>query len=486
MWWQRVTADQPSTPDVASFFHCLDPPAGPDCCRGTACFVARRRDPARWTRAMTQHPPSYCLGRCYRAPASTEDGPVRPTIRAACPGPILLERVADGDHSELSTYARAGGYRALERALDLQPATLVDMIRRAGLRGRGGAAFSAGRKWEAVAAASGVTKWVVVNGDEGDPGAYSDRILLEQDPHAVLEGLLIASYAVGASHAVVYVRREYPEAAAAVRRAIDQARDARLLSSPLGAARHTLDVDVAIGHGSYVCGEETALLNALEGRRGEPRLRPPYPAAAGLFGVPTLVNNVETLANVPWIARHGASHYRRRGTSDSAGTKLVSLNSLFRRPGLYEVELGLPLRAVVDDLGHGLVDGRLTALWVGGPLSGVVPPQLLETPLAFDAMRAIGASVGHGGVVVIDEHTSIGELIEHVFEFGAFESCGLCTPCRLGTRRLASPGRLTRTEWTRLTTALRAASLCGFGNGLADFAASIERYYAEELDRCLA
>ncbi len=249
------------------------------------------------------------------------------------------------------------------------------------------------------------------------------------------------------------------------------------------------------GGGSYVCGEETALLNALEGVRPEVRTRPPYPAAHGLFGRPTLVHNIETLANIPWILEHGGDAYASIGLSQSRGTKMVSLNSLFRRPGLYEVELGMPLRRIVEDIGGGVDTGALTGLLVGGPLAGLLPPALLDTPLAFEELHAVGASVGHGGVVAVDEHTTIPEILDHVAAFAAAESCGKCTPCRLGTRRIAQlvhtalngggAERGARDVWRALIPTLADTSLCGHGSGFADFAASLERHFGSELDRCL-
>jgi len=372
-------------------------------------------------------------------------------------------------------------------------------VAESGLRGRGGAAFPAGTKWRAVATCGRPgARYVVANGDEGDPGAYIDRLILEEDPHVVIEGLIIAAYAVGAAKGIVYVRDEYSTAVARVESAIAAARQAGLLGQALGAATDAFDIEVVVGRGSYVCGEETAMLNAIEGRRGEVRARPPYPAERGLIGQPTLVHNIETLASIVWIAREGAERYRTLGTVTSRGTKVVSLNSLFRHPGLYEVEFGVPVRHIVEDLGGGLTEGRLKGVLIGAPLAGIVPPQLLDTAFGFDELRAIGASVGHGGVVAFDDRTSIRDLVHHVFEFGAFESCGKCTPCREGTRRLtdgfasgpslslARHKPLTRRRWDDLVTALALSSLCGHGSGLAEFAESVARYYPEELASCLA
>ncbi len=277
--------------------------------------------------------------------------------------------------------------------------------------------------------------------------------------------------------------------------AIREAHAENLLGERILGSSLAFDLQVVRGHGSYLCGEETALLNALEGKRPEVRARPPYPAAHGVFGRPTLVHNIETLVNIPWIVLRGGDAYAAYGHSTSRGTKVLSLNSLFRRPGLYEVELGVPVRQVVEDLGGGLTTGALKGVLIGGPLAGIIPPSLLQTPLAFDELRAIGASVGHGGVVGFDEHTTIPELVHHVFAFGADESCGKCTPCRLGSRRVErlfaqSPAREaeghSRETWRTLLTTLAETSLCGHGSGLGEFGASIERYYPEELNRCFA
>jgi formate dehydrogenase iron-sulfur subunit len=255
------------------------------------------------------------------------------------------------------------------------------------------------------------------------------------------------------------------------------------------------DIDVVSGEGSYVCGEETALLNHLEHRRPEVRARPPYPAVHGLYGAPTLVNNVKTLATIPWILRHGGRGYAAMGHGTSRGTKVVSLNSLFRRPGLYEVEFGVPVRHIVEELGGGLAQGELRGVMIGGPLAGILPPQLLDTRFTFDDLRAVGCDVGHGGVIAFDERTSVVELVHHVFRFGADESCGKCTPCRVGTARIAAlagaiadggtaPGPAG--QWDETVAVLESESLCGHGTGLAAFARSAAKHYGQELAGCLA
>jgi NADH:ubiquinone oxidoreductase subunit F (NADH-binding) len=379
-----------------------------------------------------------------------------------------------------------GGYRALEKSRSMSTEAVAREVEASQLRGRGGAGFPTGRKLRAVAAATALEKYVVMNADEGDPGAYIDRILLEDDPHAVLEGLLIAAYAIGATKGFIYLRREYPDARPILEGAIAEAREAGVLDGDF-------DVELVVGEGSYVCGEESALLNAIEGRRPFARSRPPYPSQAGLFGRPTLVQNVETLANIAWIVSNGGDAYASLGFSTSRGTKVVSLNSLFHRPGLYEVELGTPVREIVEDLGGGLRSGELRGVLIGGPLAGVLPPRHLDVPFAFEELRELGASVGHGGIVAFDERTSILDLLHHVFSFGAYESCGLCTPCRLGSReieRLSDNSNLGTpwdgTTFERIVCALRETSLCGHGGGLAEFAGSVSRYYREELLECLA
>lgn len=494
----------------ASFFHLAGVDLTDTCCRGTACFVARRRDPDRWARAQ-EGPRVHCLGKCYEAPAMADavdsngsarsaTAGTRPLVGVASSMPVVLERIIDGGARTLDDYTDRGGLVGLRLALTTDPDETVHDVEASGLRGRGGAGFPTGRKWRAVRhyhQQHAGRAFVVCNADEGDPGAYIDRILLEDDPFAVLEGMAIAAHAVGASHGIVYVRREYPAARDAIRRAVAEATAAGILGASSPVTGQGFRVEVVEGEGSYVCGEETALLNALEGRRPEVRVRPPYPAEHGLWGAPTLVDNVETLANVAWIARNGGAAYAALGRGESRGTKVVSLNSLFRRPGLYEVEFGRPVREIVEDLGGGLAGGAvLKGLLIGGPLTGILPPHLLDTPFTFEDLRRVGADVGHGGIVAFDENTSIPELVQHVFEFGAFESCGKCTPCRVGTGRIealarrmvdgAPLGAADADEWRNLVEALRLASLCGHGTGLAAFAESVTTHYAEELGACFA
>jgi NADH:ubiquinone oxidoreductase subunit F (NADH-binding) len=476
-----------------SFFHLAGVDITDQPCQGTACFVARHRAPERWAAAEATDPRVYCLGMCHLAPAAASDEG-RPSTHVDAAEPVVLGRVVAGGAPTFGAARATGAYGALEQALGMAPDGIIHEVESSRLRGRGGAGFPTGDKWRAVRAADAGSAFVVANADEGDPGAFLDRVLLEEDPHAVIEGLAIAALAVGANVGYVYVRKEYSRARVRLERARQEAHQAGVLGRRLLGSGAAFDIEVVEGEGSYVCGEETALLNALEGRRPEVRPRPPYPAQRGLFGRPTLVNNVETLATIPWIVSRGGAAYAAMGTPGSSGTKVLSLNSLFRRPGLYEVEMGLPVRDVIERLGGGLADGALRGVLIGGPLAGVLPPDLLDTPLDFTKLRAVGCDVGHGGVVAFDEHTSIPELAHHVFRFGAYESCGKCTPCRLGTWRIEQMLRSTIAgerppaaagEWRDIVSALAATSLCGHGSGLAAFASSLVAHFGAEIDRCL-
>jgi len=448
---------------VTSFYDELHAdPSATRVCAGTACLLAGGGAlPGRRV---------YCLGFCYRSPAALQpDGrvalgcrtsadleraqaaPPPPAVRVAAREAIVLERLRSGDHSELATARSAGVYAAWLHARQRPAAELLDAIERSGEQGRGGAGFPTGRKWRACAEAEGTSRFAVANGDEGDPGSFVDRALMEHDPHAVLEGLALCAHAVGAHEGIVFVRAEYPRAAQVLERATAQARAAGLLDP--------VSVRVVRGKGSYVCGEETALLNAIEGRRGEVRLRPPYPSEHGLFGRPTVVNNVETLVNVPWIAARGPQAYRALGTPGSPGTKVICLDHGFAQPGLVEVEFGTPLRHVIETLGGGGAGGRpLRAVVFGGPMGSVLAPERWDEPIAYGP----GSRMGHAGLVAVPEDADLTALVRHWLEFMAAESCGKCVPCALGSRRAlslqAEPARL-----RELLALISDASLCGFG-----------------------
>jgi NADH:ubiquinone oxidoreductase subunit F (NADH-binding) len=489
-----------SSADVESFYHLPDGLPPKAACRGLACFVARDENPAAWQRACSEEPRVYCLGQCHRGPAGASDRIEEPVVEVRAAHGIVLGGIVSGPES-LEAYRRRGGYGLVDGIRRQPPASLIDAIEQSGLRGRGGAGFPTGTKWRAIAHTAAPERFIVANGDEGDAGAFVDRILMERAPHQLIDALILTANAIGATRGYIYVRAEYPRAAARLQRALGEARQAGYLGSETHhtesatPGRAAFDIEVAVGRGSYVCGEETALLNALAGRRPEVHARPPYPTTSGLFGRPTLVQNIETLVNVPWIAAHGAEAYRALGCAGSRGTKVVCLNSLFRRPGLYEIELGWPVRRIIDELGGGLRWGPIKGAIIGGPLAGILPPPLFDTPFAFEELRAVGCSVGHGGVIAFDDRTSVLDLAREVFSFGAYESCGVCTPCRLGTRRIEAlleracrhglAGHDEGPGLVDLVSALAEGSLCGHGTGLAEFASSALTHYAEEFRSCL-
>ncbi len=416
-----------------------------------------------------------CLGYCYAGPAGLDGlaagtGPsladqlarrvtaLAPPIPAAdgTGDPVLLGGVLAGESSwqlwpEVATH---GGVEQVQAE-----------VAASGLRGRGGAGFPVAAKW---AAAGGSPATVVVaNGDEGDPGSYADRLLMEADPDRVLEGLALACFACRARRAVVLVRSEYPAALARMRETVRQAYEDAHFGRSVHGSNTALDVEVVEGAGSYVAGEETALIAGLEGGRGCAQPRPPYPTERGLWAAPTVVNNVETLAALPWIVRHGGAAYARRGTRPEPGTKLVCLSERFARPRCYEVELGTPVERIVSEFGGGLRDGaELSLLQVGGPLGGFLPPDRLDVPLTQAGLSAAGAALGHAGMVAFDSSVPPAEVLRHVWEFAAAESCGACSPCRVGSRRgleLVSAGKPPGEEYGRLLRLLSEASLCAFG-----------------------
>ena len=442
---------------VRSYYDLLDP--GPRVCDGTAChFAGAGALAARLADAGPVHA-VRCLGHCHAAPAFLSGARV-----FAKPGTLALDAWIEGwgegsePHEDLGALPRRslaepavvlrnlvpGARRAGlgEYELPSGPEILA-AIAAAGLRGRGGAAFLTAAKWQAARDAGAPERFVIANGDEGDPGSFVDRLLLEEDPHAVLAGMVACARVIGAGRGFVYVRGEYPRAQAAVREAIHAARAA----GRLGVG---FDIDVVSGAGAYVCGEETALLRSIEGLRGEARPKPPYPTEAGLFGRPTVVQNVETLAVVPWIARTG-----RRG-----GTKAMSLSGAIRQPGAVEIPLGMPLRALLAEAGGPPAGRRWTMALVGGPMGRVIPESRFDVALSYDALPGLG----HGGIVLLDESVSPRALAEHLFAFAAAESCGACTPCRIGTARLAAAPD--RPGLERLLETLEMGSLCGFGQGV--------------------
>lgn len=475
-------------------------------CAGTACFAAQAgRHLTEVERELgvpagTASPDGEtsvqavrCLGYCYAGPAALDGDRPRagPTLAGQLAGrepPRAPEiPVADGTGAPVLL----AGVVAGEPAWQMWPRTVTagspDEVRRevaaSGLRGRGGAGFRVASKWEAAGRTPDTV--VVVNGDEGDPGSFADRLLMEADPERVLEGLALACFACGARRGVVLVRSEYPRALTRVREAVERAYAAGHFGSSVHGTATAMDVEVVEGAGSYVAGEETALIASLEGDRGCARPRPPYPTRRGLWDAPTVVNNVETLAAVPWIVFRGGEAYARRGVRNETGTKLVCLSERFARPGAYEVELGTPLSRIVTELGGGLREGcELTALQVGGPLGGFLAPDALDVPLTTADLTARGAALGHAGLVAFDQRVTPEEVLRHIWRFAAAESCGACSPCRVGSRRgleLASADTPPGEEWERLARVLAEASLCAFGRRIPPAVHSLARAYGDRL-----
>jgi len=350
--------------------------------------------------------------------------------------PILTRNVDVPNSERITVYLERGGYTALRQAVQMPPDELIALVKASGLRGRGGAGFPAGVKWGFMPQEP-VTKYVCVNTDEGEPGTFKDRLLVEHDPHSIIEGVIIAAYAVGANRAFVYIRGEFFLGVKRWIKAIDDAYAHGFLGQNILGSGFDLDLSVHRGAGAYICGEETALINSLEGRRGEPRMKPPYPAQIGLWNEPTLVHNVETLANVPHIVNRGAEWFRSIGTEKSAGPKLFCVSGHVRRPGNYELPLGTPLRTIIEECAEGMRGDRpLKAVIPGGVSTPMLIPEQLDTPMDFESLVEAGSMLGTGAIVVIEEGTCMVEVARRLTDFFAHESCGQCTPCRVGTQRL--------------------------------------------------
>jgi len=401
------------------------------------------------------------------------------------------------DPTDLEEYERHDGFKALRRCLEqLSPEAIVEEVWRSGLRGRGGAGFPTGDKWARVRASPAAQKYVICNGDEGDPGAFMDRMILESFPYRVIEGMVIAARAVGSHEGVFYIRAEYPLAVERIREALDKCRQRGILGARVLGTDFQLDLRVMEGAGAFVCGEETALLASLEGRRGMPRLRPPYPAERGLYGKPTLINNVETYALLPWIFRNGAAAFAGLGTEKSKGTKVFALAGKVRRGGLIEVPMGVTIRQIVEEIGGGAAEGRrFKAVQVGGPSGGCVPASLADTPVDYEAMTAAGAIMGSGGLVVLDDGDCMVDIARYFLSFTQDQSCGKCTFCRIGTRRMleildrlcAGHGRAEDlAELEDLAQRVRRTSLCGLGRTAPNPVLTTLRYFRDEYEAHLA
>ena len=404
---------------------------------------------------------------------------------------IVLRNCGLIDPEAIADYLAADGYQAIEKAISsLSPQDVIDEITRAGLRGRGGAGFPTGIKWGFARKSPSRQKYIVCNADEGDPGAFMDRSVLESDPHSVIEGMLIAGYAVGASEGYIYVRAEYPLAIRRLEIALAEAREAGFIGEGIRGYDFDFDIKIRQGAGAFVCGEETALLMSIEGRRGMPRFRPPFPAQSGLWGKPTTINNVETLANVAWIIRHGADAYSAYGTEKSKGTKVFALAGKVARGGLIEVPMGITLREVVFDIGGGTSSGlEFKAIQIGGPSGGVIPARLADTPVDYDSVTKTGAIMGSGGLIVMDESSCMIDIAKFFLNFTQDESCGKCTFCRIGTLRMEEIlKRITEgngreediATLEELAQNVKRASLCGLGQTAPNPVLTTIKYFRDE------
>jgi bidirectional [NiFe] hydrogenase diaphorase subunit len=404
---------------------------------------------------------------------------------------IVLANSGQVDPERIESYMAAEGYFGLHHVLqEMTPKDVIEAIVKSGLRGRGGAGYPTGLKWATVAKSQGAKKYVICNADEGDPGAFMDRSVLESDPHSVLEGMAIAAYTIGADQGFIYVRAEYPLAISRLQIAIKQAKQLGVLGSGVFESPFNFNVEIRIGAGAFVCGEETALMASVEGKRGTPRPRPPFPAESGLYGCPTLINNVETFANVPAIIRKGAEWFAGIGTEKSKGTKVFALAGKIRNTGLIEVPMGTLLRTIVEDMGGGAPDGgKIKAVQTGGPSGGCIPADALDTPVDYESLTKLGSIMGSGGMIVMDDTTKMVEVARFFMEFCMDESCGKCVPCRAGTVQMyqlltrivegkSTPQDLCKLE--ELCDMVKSTSLCGLGQTAPNPVLSTLRFFRNE------
>jgi NADH-quinone oxidoreductase subunit F len=431
--------------------------------------------------------------RCFKA--GTRDPEIRSYLDPQLH--IATESNGDSDPVNINEYCSTDGFAGLRHVLEtMRSDEVIDIITNSGLRGRGGGGYPTGRKWRAVAEKPNNLKYIVCNGDEGDPGAFMDRMLLESHPFRVIEGMLIAAYATGASQGILYIRAEYPLAVERITAAIAACRSSGWLGHDIQGYGFDFDLQIEEGAGAFVCGEETALIASLEGRRGMPHLRPPWPSEQGLHGCPTLINNTETFSLIPWITRHGADAFKKIGTAQSKGTKVFALAGKVRRGGLIEVPMGMTIRQVIEDIGGGMSDGHpFKAVLIGGPSGGCIPARLADTPIDYEALLSLGAMMGSGGLVALDETDCMVEMARYFMAFAQDESCGKCTFCRVGTKRMLTV--LTRicagqgsqadiVALEQLGTQIRSASLCGLGRTAPNPVLTMLRYFREEVDAHIA
>ncbi len=404
---------------------------------------------------------------------------------------IVLRNCGVIDPEKIEDYIARDGYKAMEKVLfEMKPEDVVEEILKSGLRGRGGAGFPTGMKWKFAMQQPKGQKYMVCNADEGDPGAYMDRSTLEGDPHSVLEAMAIAGYAIGASKGFIYIRAEYPLAIHRLQVAIKQAKELGLLGDDILGSGFSFDIELRFGAGAFVCGEETALLQSIEGLRGMPRPRPPFPAVKGLWGCPTVINNVETLANIPVIINNGADWFNKIGTATTKGTKVFALTGKVNNSGLIEVPMGTTLREIIFDIGGGIRGGhQFKAAQTGGPSGGIIPPQFLDTPIDYESLAKIGSIMGSGGLIVMDETDCVVDIAKFYLDFTVDESCGKCAPCRIGGRKLLnylkkiSDGRGTEqdiADMQQICDAMNKASLCGLGQTASNPVRSTLRYFMDE------
>ncbi len=411
---------------------------------------------------------------------------------------VVLKMAGHLDPEDIQEYIANGGYLALEKALKtMTPQQVIEEIKKSGLRGRGGAGFSTGMKWEFASKVKAVDdKFIICNGDEGDPGAYMDRSILESNPHSVIEGMMIAAYAIGATEGWFYIRAEYPLAVERIEKAIKACKKNRLLGNNIMGTNFSFNIDIRLGAGAFVCGEETALIHSIEGNRGTPRPRPPYPTDKGLWGKPSCINNVETLANISSIIIKGADWFSSFGTATSKGTKVFALTGQVEHSGLIEVPMGTTINEIVNEIGGGVPNGKkLKAVQTGGPSGGVIPTEYINLPLCYDELKKVGSIMGSGGMIVIDDSSDMVDLAKFYLDFTVDESCGKCAPCRIGGKQMLlllekiSKGRGTKEDIEQLrqiANAMQKASLCGLGQTAPNPVLSTLRFFGDEYEAKVA